>query len=363
MNSYIGQGTSTSRQRDLPSLSSTLERLPQPLSISDLAARSADTSRQGHLVVLREPYLSRILDGTKTMESRFTKKRIAPFGRVEPGDVLFLKESAGPLRGMAIVSKVESLGPLGDDEVSRLFRTHQHALQLSPEWEKYKAHSNYATLISFSSVCRLETPLQIVKTDRRPWVVLPSHSKESKGQASLFENPNCVAGLHTYHRSDRFNKDGHPICKYCGADEIPWKKLHKRNLDEFDTLVSFLRSDEFRIQWWTKEFDEKALKHAKRKGLQNFFSAATSRLRSSIGNVYKMTDGQLKPYRDGYQTPYKGNVIYYAQHALACCCRPCLKCWHGIPTGRNLTAGEIQYLSELVQRYISIRLPELSTSI
>ena len=36
-----------------------------------------------HLAILLEPYLQYILDGTKTVESRFSKNRIAPYKMVD----------------------------------------------------------------------------------------------------------------------------------------------------------------------------------------------------------------------------------------------------------------------------------------
>jgi hypothetical protein len=67
-----------------------------------------------------------------------------------------------------------------------------------------------------------------------------------------------------------------------------------------------------------------------------------------------------KLFRDGMQTPLKGNVIYYAQHATASCCRKCIEYWHDIPRDRDLTDSEVEYLSTLVCRYIDERLPALN---
>ena len=68
---------------------------------------------------------------------------------------------------------------------------------------------------------------------------------------------------------------------------------------------------------------------------------------------------RVQPYRDGYQTPYEGNIVYYAQHALAVCCRRCMEDWYGIPNGRDLSDSEIKWFTELVMRYIRHRLNEL----
>ena len=48
-----------------------------------------------HLAVLKEPYLEFILKGEKTVESRFSIRRRAPYKRVEKGDVVILKQQSG----------------------------------------------------------------------------------------------------------------------------------------------------------------------------------------------------------------------------------------------------------------------------
>ena len=43
------------------------------------------TPVQVHLAVMVEPYLSRVLDGSKTIESRFSRKKLRPGGACHPG--------------------------------------------------------------------------------------------------------------------------------------------------------------------------------------------------------------------------------------------------------------------------------------
>ena len=57
--------------------------------------------------------------------------------------------------------------------------------------------------------------------------------------------------------------------------------------------------------------------------------------------------------------PFQGNVIFYAQHATACCCRTCLEYWHAIPKGRPLTEKEIAYCEALIDLFLQKRLPKL----
>ncbi len=182
-------------------------------------------------------------------------------------------------------------------------------------------------------------------------------------QLSLFEdvqfNQDCKIGLHTYHNSKRLNLDNNRICKYCGEDSIDWKRIHLKNIQDLKHTTAYLKTEKVRYEMWTKEIDELAINHALRKGSVKLREAAFKRLKQSIGAVYKMPDGIKRPYRDGYQTPYSGNIIYYAQHAVACCCRKCIEYWHGIPNGRDLNEQELEYFTNLVMNYTKARVPEI----
>src|SRR5688572_1110592 len=69
-----------------------------------------DTLREArvHLAVVREPYLSLIITGKKTIESRFSRHDRPPYGCVMRGDVLLLKEPAGPIVAIAQVRQTWS---------------------------------------------------------------------------------------------------------------------------------------------------------------------------------------------------------------------------------------------------------------
>ena len=58
------------------------------------------------------------------------------------------------------------------------------------------------------------------------------------------------------------------------------------------------------------------------------------------------------PINDGKQTPMKGHPIFIAQHATATCCRSCLEKWHHIPKGKELNNDEIDYIVNLIMKWI-----------
>jgi predicted Fe-S protein YdhL (DUF1289 family) len=59
------------------------------------------------------------------------------------------------------------------------------------------------------------------------------------------------------------------------------------------------------------------------------------------------------PPNDGKQTPMRGHPVFVAQHATACCCRGCLRKWHGIPEGVELGEAEQRYVVDVLMAWIA----------
>lgn len=55
---------------------------------------------------------------------------------------------------------------------------------------------------------------------------------------------------------------------------------------------------------------------------------------------------------DGKQTPMRGHPVFIAQHATATCCRGCLYKWHKIKSGTNLSCEQIEYVVNVIMKWI-----------
>ncbi len=127
-----------------------------------------------HLAVLVNPWLQEILDGRKTVESRFSVFRCAPYGCVEAGDVILLKKSGGNIVGICQAAETRSyvLNPQSlcaiREEFSEAIGTQDAAF-----WNA-RARAKYATLVTVQNV-RSVRPLPWRKSDRRGWVVIRAH--------------------------------------------------------------------------------------------------------------------------------------------------------------------------------------------
>lgn len=125
-----------------------------------------------HLAILLEPYLSYILDGSKTVESRFSKHRIVPYKAVAVGDLVLLKNAATrSISGVCVVRGVwyYQLNSASWKEIKDRFSLALRADNTS-FWHQ-RSQAQYATLMRISDVLTT-SDIRVPKRDRRGWVVL-----------------------------------------------------------------------------------------------------------------------------------------------------------------------------------------------
>ncbi len=134
-----------------------------------------------HLAVFVEPYLTYVLEGKKTVESRFSITRQAAFEQVKAGDIIVLKKTGGPVCGLCRVKQVwcYRLDPRTWPEIERF--SEALCMDGSDFWKKKRAAS-FATLMQVENVRSLQE-FKISKEDPRSWVVVRRGTQS--GQRSL----------------------------------------------------------------------------------------------------------------------------------------------------------------------------------
>lgn len=110
---------------------------------------------------------------------------------------------------------------------------------------------------------------------------------------------------------------------------------------EWEELRRRLSASPFRRRFHLSEKDKE---YVLRKGMDTVESHARDFIRLRLKPAF--------PPKDGKQTPMRGHPVFIAQHATGCCCRGCLKKWHHIPAGRELTDDECDYIVSVIMRWI-----------
>jgi hypothetical protein len=142
------------------------------------------TCHRAHLAVMTGPYLRALLDSRKTIESRFTRNRVAPFEQVTSGEVVFFKPAAAPVAAAGFVTDALHIR-LADVPLTEIAR--RFGESIAPADQSFwvdRAEAKFATLLTMGEVIAIP-PMTIEKRDRRGWVVLNGTVGGAR-QATLF---------------------------------------------------------------------------------------------------------------------------------------------------------------------------------
>jgi hypothetical protein len=113
-----------------------------------------------------------------------------------------------------------------------------------------------------------------------------------------------------------------------------------------DELFAALGRSEFRRRF---RLGAKEVEYLRQKGLATIREHTRDFITSRLANA--------NPANDGRQTPMKNHPVFIAQHATATCCRSCLQKWHRIGKGKPLTPKQIDYLVEVISRWLTEQNP------
>ena len=131
-----------------------------------------------HLAIMHKSAIEAISCGVKTIETRFSKHRIAPYGQVSVGDIVFMKLPGKEIIGQLKVKKALFFEGMEQPDIEKIFRDYGKQITVGNKGEdkKYQAlkqGSVFGTLIFISKSERFITsPIKYKKKDLRGWVVL-----------------------------------------------------------------------------------------------------------------------------------------------------------------------------------------------
>lgn len=126
-----------------------------------------------HLAIFKGLGGELILTGEKTIETRFSRAKIAPFGQISSGDLVYIKPAGKDIIGQFRVKKVISFENLDLNDLNDLRKKYGEQIAMDEDYWKGKEKTKVATLIFIGDSSRFITsPVKIPKKDLRGWVVL-----------------------------------------------------------------------------------------------------------------------------------------------------------------------------------------------
>jgi ASC-1-like (ASCH) protein len=134
-----------------------------------------------HLAIFVEPYLDLVKKGKKSIESRFSVNRIAPYDKINVGDVVLVKKSGGLVCGFFTVKDVEFFSNLNSKSCLEIENNYGEEICTYVDenfWDN-RIKSRYASIIMIDKFHHIE-PFSIVKKDRLGWSVLKESTKQKQ---------------------------------------------------------------------------------------------------------------------------------------------------------------------------------------
>lgn len=125
---------------------------------------------RSHIAILKRHYLDIILFGRKRIECRLAKIACPPFRSADTGEQLLLKESSGPVRGRAVVEKVEFFEGLTPKKISQIRRRHNKLILGQDDFWLDRKNCRFGSLIWLTDIEAIE-PYRIKSYGRRGWIV------------------------------------------------------------------------------------------------------------------------------------------------------------------------------------------------
>lgn len=139
---------------------------------------------------------------------------------------------------------------------------------------------------------------------------------------------------------EKFKEPTRPLPKHI------WNKLSgedkKDRKDEwYRQLFERLDNSKFRSSFHLKQKD---IDYINEKGLETIRQHAKDFITKREAPAYIANDGK--------QTPMRGHPVFIAQHATATCCRECIRKWHKMQPGKELSQVQQDYLVDVIMTWI-----------
>lgn len=121
-----------------------------------------------HLGVFSEPCLTYMLEGKKTIESRFSKKKCLPWNGIDPKSIVFVKKSGGDVVAYFKIKEIHFFD-LEEYKIENIKKKYSRELCVDDNFWELKKNSKYATLIFIKEIVKIK-PFKVTKKGMNTWL-------------------------------------------------------------------------------------------------------------------------------------------------------------------------------------------------
>lgn len=121
-----------------------------------------------HLGIFTQDYLTYMLEGKKTIESRFSKNKIAPYEKITKDDIVFVKKSGGNVIAYFTIKEVLFFD-LKETPIEQIKEKYNKDLCLDDTFWENKKECKFATLIFIDQLIKVK-PFSINKKGMQTWI-------------------------------------------------------------------------------------------------------------------------------------------------------------------------------------------------
>ena len=96
--------------------------------------------------------------------------------------------------------------------------------------------------------------------------------------------------------------------------------------------------------------------HLKQKDIDYINEKGLDTIRQHAADFIAKREAPAYIANDGKQTPMRGHPVFIAQHATATCCRECIRKWHKMQPGKELSQVQQDYLVDVIMTWIQAKI-------
>lgn len=118
-----------------------------------------------HVAIIQPGLVDELLCGRKSVETRLSARRVSPYGRVSPGDIVYFRGRGGGYAVRAVVDHVEYFSELTPKRIAALRDVYEEHVRGGSAYWKSKRGAKFGTFMHLSNVtaCRAGPDLSSAK--------------------------------------------------------------------------------------------------------------------------------------------------------------------------------------------------------